>query len=122
MKPARSILPSLFPILDIKQGRENRDLGIKKAIEKADRDSKDWSKRAYEFLEKFLKTRSEPFLAEEVRAQAAVEDFDLPTNPRAWGHIFKRARIEGLIITNQTAKVKNKKAHCANSALWVKVK
>jgi hypothetical protein len=50
------------------------------------------------------------------------DDFVFPENPKSWGHIFKKAKINNLIIDIGTAKVKNKKAHCANSALWVKVK
>jgi hypothetical protein len=122
MKTARSILPSLFPILDIKQGRENRDLGIKRSIEKANRDNPGWADKAYEFLQEFLKDRTEPFLGEDVRAAAAMkEDFEFPENAKSWGSIMVRAKKAGLIKSIGYAPVKNPKANATPSTLWVKV-
>lgn len=124
MKPLPSIQQKLFNtvVLDIKLGREGRDLGMSRAEKKANKDVPGFSQKAFEFLvNKFLPNQSEPFLAEEVRAMAAVDDdFELPDNGRAWGKIFVRARNENIIVKIGHGTVKNAKAHRCFSTLWRK--
>jgi hypothetical protein len=122
MKAARSILPSLFPILDIKQGRENRDEGMSRAEKKANKDVSDFSKKAMGFLVEFLKTHSDPFMAEDLRSYFAQMDYELPENSRAFGGLFFRARKEGLIKKVGLGNVKNIRAHRCYASVWQKVK
>jgi hypothetical protein len=128
--PARPIQPSLFdlvkelpattpaPILDIKQGRVDRDNGIKAAVDHADRVSEGWSDKAYQFLLKFLNNHNGPFMAEEIRSAAALMDFELPPSARAWGAVVLKAAKAGIIERVGIQKVKNKTAHCANATVW----
>ena len=106
-------------VLDIKQARKLRDGGVEKAEEHAEREWTDWKEKAYEFLKYFLDNHNGPFMAEEVRSLAAYQDFPLPPSARAWGGIIIRAAKEGLIVRMGIQKVKNKKAHCANAAVWM---
>lgn len=132
--PARPIQPSLFdlvkdlppvtaaPVLDIKQARAERDTGINRAVDHADRVSEGWSDRAYQFLLKFLSGHNGPFMAEEVRSAAALMDFELPPSARAWGAVILKAAKAGIIERVGIQKVKNKSAHCANAAVWRQVR
>jgi len=130
---ARPIQSSLFdlvndlspvqqaPVLDIKQARAERDNGIKRAADHADRVSDGWSDRAYQFLLKFLGNHNGPFMAEEVRSAAALMDFELPPSARAWGSVVLKAAKAGIIERIGIQKVKNKNAHCANATVWRQV-
>lgn len=109
-------------VLDINQGKELRDLGIAKAEQSANYDTAQWSEKAYAFLEHFLNNHNGSFMAEEVRSLAAYQDFPLPPNARAWGGVIARAAKAKLIERVGIQKVKNKKAHCANAAVWRQVK
>lgn len=109
-------------VLDINQARANRDAGIKKAVNHANKIRPGWGEDAYKFLKKFLAGHNGPFMAEDVRSYAALLDFELPPNDRSWGAIIVRAKKEGLIEQRGTRKVKNKKANCANAAVWIQIK
>lgn len=132
MKRALAYQPTLFDILkvekkeavvlDIKQARVERDKGIEKAITHADETVDQWSNRAFVFLLKFLNNHNGPFMAEEVRSYAALMDFELPPSNRAWGAIVLKAVRNGLIERCGIQQVKNKKAHCANAALWRQIR
>jgi hypothetical protein len=98
--------------------RQGRDQGMSRAIDTANRTHDNWSERAYELLQRYLKSNSGEFMAEDVRAFAAMVDFPLPENPRAWGGIFNRAIKETLINKVGIGPVKNKKAHCANANIY----
>lgn len=102
-------------------GVELRDRGIKQATDHADRVEPGWSDRAFEFMVRFLNQHSGPFMAEDVRSFAAIEDFELPPSNRAWGGVLVRAKNKKLIRYLGTRQVRNPKAHCANAALWQKV-
>lgn len=107
--------------LDIFESRLRRDEGIARAVDHANRVDPDWSEKAYKFLLQFIENHNGAFMAEDVRSHAALMDFPLPPNNRAWGGIIVRAKVAGLIASAGTRKVKNKKAHCANAAVWIKV-
>jgi hypothetical protein len=132
MSAAKSYQPTLFDappvkqqavVLDIKEGRKLRDLGIEKAVMHAEQETAQWSEKAYEFLvNKFLMNHNGTFMAEEVRSAAAMLDFPLPPSARAWGGVIARAAHNKIIEKCGITKVKNKKAHCANAAVWRQIK
>ncbi len=111
------------PVLDERQARELKNIGIDRAVKKADNDSPGWSDRAYKFfVEKFLLNHNGPFMAEDFRAYCAAVDFDLPANARAFGGVFVRAKANGVIIRVGFKNTKNKKAHLTPATLWRQTK
>lgn len=111
------------PVLDERQAREQKNIGIDRAVKKADNDSPGWSDRAYKFfVEKFLLIENGPFMAEKFRAYCAAVDFDLPDNARAFGGVIKRAAAAGIIVRVGFQPTKNKKAHLTPATLWRQVK
>lgn len=106
--------------LDIFASAAARDAGMKRATDKADRDDPDWSKMAYELLERYLALYPGEFLCEDVRAYAALIDFPLPENARAWGQVMMTAARKGLIRSAGYRNVKNVKAHRTPATVWVK--
>lgn len=132
MRRALAYQPTLFDVLnvekkeavvlDMKQARVERNKGIEKAVMHADQQVSNWSDRAYGFLLRFLSNHNGAFMAEEVRSYAVLMDFEMPPHNRAWGGIMLKAAKAGIIERCGIQKVKNKKAHCANAALWRQVK
>jgi hypothetical protein len=99
-------------------GRQNRDAGIKRAVDHADHVTRDWSTMAYEFFTNvFLKHHKGQFMAEDFRAQCKgiVPD---PPSLRAFGGIIIRAKCAGLITRVGIKPVKNPKAQMANASVW----
>lgn len=109
--------------LNFEQGRKLRDEGMKRAVDHANKVSPGWADKAYRFFtEIFLRDHNGSFMAEEVRAYAALMDIDLPPSNRAWGGIFNKAKKQDLIKQIDTRKVTNPRAHCANAAVWVQTR
>ena len=103
-------------------GEQLRDIGLEMAISHAESNSKGWKNCTYELFKEFLREQREPFLMEEFRSFCAMKDDHVPPpSNRAYGHIAVRAAKEGLIKQIGTRKVSNPRAHCANSALWIKL-
>lgn len=110
-------------ILDEIESRKARDAGINLAIDHAESEHKDWAAKAYKSLINYLDTikPGDEFMCETFRDWAEEKELETPPSLRAYGGIFFRARKENLITTNKTAPVKNRRAHRANSAVWVKI-
>jgi hypothetical protein len=102
--------------LDLFQSRKNRDNGIERAIEHANRVNGNWSEQAYQFLLEYIKDREE-FITEDVR-QAAIDHVPQPPNQKAWGGVIVRAKKSGLITRKGYVSRKNPIAHCATVTLW----
>lgn len=102
--------------LNLFSGQENRDIGIKQAIDNANNKNANWSEQAYNFLLNYMKNHSE-FMAEEVRV-ASEEIIPLPPSNRAWGGIIRKAFKNDLIESIGFKSVKNPKAHCAPCNVW----
>lgn len=97
-------------------GAELRDKGIKQSIDTANESVENWSKLAYDFLLKYIKTHKR-FMVEEMRI-ASLGIVPIPPSNRAWGGIVVRAKGNGLIYSAGTRTVKNPKAHHANANYW----
>ncbi len=77
-----------------------RDIGMDLAADKADRDSEDWSINADKAVAAFVKLNpGRQFLGEDLREWAESTGLvDAPENGRAWGSVFRRAAIAGVIV------------------------
>lgn len=76
-----------------------RDLGIERAVDRADREKADWSDDAHRALERYCQAHAgQRFLTEDVREWAEkLELVAAPDNARAWGAVMQRAQRYGLI-------------------------
>lgn len=101
-------------------GRSLRDGGIKRSIDHA---GNTWALRAYGFLLEFIRPlpQDRRFMTEQVRAYAYERGLAAPPSERAWGAVTMKAVRNRVIISMGFAKVSNKKAHCANAAVWRKL-
>ena len=102
-------------------GRALRDQGIAHAVAHADRKVNDWSLLAWLAFERYLgrMVAGETFQIEDFRS--SIHGVPDPPSLRAFGFLPKRALKLGLIESAGTSKVKNPKAHMANSAVWKKL-
>lgn len=109
--------------LNIFQSRSNRDEGIQRAVDSANRKDAGWSEKAFEMFREWLKgwPVGYEFLIEDFRISAKIRGLPDPPSKRVFGHIAVRAKKMGLIKSNETRKVKNPDANRANAALWIKV-
>lgn len=110
---------------NISEGRTLAQQGMQRAVDHADQYAPyNWSEKAYAFLLAWLSTMPYgcSFQTEDIRTRAEkVKAVPPAPSKRAWGAIILKAKRQGLIINNGTAPVKNKTAHCANAAVWVKL-
>jgi hypothetical protein len=84
--------------MDAQAAIEKRDIGIHRAVEKADRDDSGWSWRAYYALLKYVAAHKGQFLTEEVRDWSESQGHVIaPENGRAWGAVMQRAARRGII-------------------------
>lgn len=79
------------------EGARRRDVGIDRAVARANRVSESWSDRAYWLLEQYARRAAQPFLAESFvgYAKGLIE---APPDGRAWGGIVRRAALAGVIV------------------------
>lgn len=102
--------------LSIDLGKQLKEDGMQRAVDHANAVHSDWSERAYNFLKGYIQ-KNAMFMSEDVRyaSQGIVPS---PPSQRAWGHVIRRAAMEGLISKAGTKQVKNSKAHMANANVW----
>lgn len=104
--------------LNILEAIQEADKGIERAISKADKDDPGWSRRALDLLKEFLRQHVGPFMVEELRSYAAVVDFPLPKNARAWGGVIRSAAFRGIVENCGMEKTSNVKAHRTPANVW----
>lgn len=105
---------------DYSIGRENRDNGIKQAIDHAKQEDVLWPGKAYLMLKRYLSFNIGEFMGEDIRKYSEANGLPEPPSKRAWGAIMVKAAKAGLITKVGTRSVKNPKAHMANATLWIK--
>jgi len=105
------------PQLNIVFAREERDAGIKRAKDHADRAHDDWSGKVYLLLKDFLKCYSGPFQFEEFRLSITGLIAE-PPHKRAFGAVAARAAREGIITRVGYAPVKSVNCHRAFASVW----
>lgn len=97
------------------------EVGMKRALKKANKDNHDWEEKAMAKLIEFIHINSGNFFCEDVRAYAACDDnFPLPDNNRVWGPIIQKAAREGLIKRIGYGPVSNINANNTPASIWVK--
>lgn len=75
-----------------------RDLGMHRALEKADRSGSGWSDRALFGLLLYLGENDQPFLVEQARYWCELyAEVEPPENLRAWGSVIQKAAKNGYI-------------------------
>ena len=102
--------------LDLFEGMQLRDLGIKQSESHANEVEQNWSEKAYSFLVNFCRSHR-VFMAEDIR-DSSIGIVPEPPSQRAWGAIFVKAAKSGLIKRVGYGQVKNPKAHCTPAAIW----
>jgi hypothetical protein len=103
---------------DLFQAIENRDEGIKTAVDHANDEHEKWSAQAFDALKDFIERHEEPFLGEDVRRFAV--DVPIPPSKRAWGGVLVRAARLGLIKKVGFKETTNPLAHRTPATLWEK--
>lgn len=84
--------------MSVEQAINRRDVGIHRAVEKADRNDSGWSNTAFYALLRYIAENPQPFLIEQVREWAEDRGYvSLPENGRAWGAVVRRAAACGAI-------------------------
>ena len=88
------------PGLDFEGARAERDAGIARAAEHAERDYPGWGDTAYANIAALCRAGrlGAPTLAENIRALAYAAGLPRPRDGRSWGRVFRRARDTGLIV------------------------
>lgn len=109
--------------LNLQASSKARDAGIAQAVNHAGEVHPNWIEDAYAMFKDWLKgwPVGYKFTIEQFRQVAQIRGLPDPPHARAFGGLAVRARIAGLISSNGTVKVENKKAHRANAALWQKI-
>ena len=74
-----------------------RDLGMLRSADHADRDTPGWTEQALEALRDFALRQSEPFTIEYARAQLERE-LTRPPDLRAWGAVTLKAIRTGVLV------------------------
>lgn len=77
-------------VIDFDRARQERDAGMDRAIEHAERVDDSWPVVAYNFLCRYAHAH-EYFDAWEVTAEAQRLGYGAPTTDKAWGSIFVKA-------------------------------
>ncbi len=85
-------------VLALEQARTERDVGMQRAANRAEKISPGWLDQAFMYLQ-FFATTHESFISEDVSA-ASKENcaFEQPITDRAWGSVYKRAVKENVIV------------------------
>lgn len=110
--------------LDLHTAIAEGEKGLTRAVEKADRDYKDWSDRCWHWFLIWLakKPTGFHFQIEDYRIVVLTwKKIEEPPSNRAFGFISKRAVKQELIVSVGKAKTKSKTGHGCNSEVWMKI-
>lgn len=110
--------------LDFEAGQSLAVTGMNMAVESANKKEKDWSKRTWQLFLFWLRAlkRGSTFMIEQFRSDMYEKDLIIPPpSERAYGFLSHKASRSGYIQFVETKKVKNKKAHAANAAVWRRI-
>jgi hypothetical protein len=108
--------------MDLFEARQARDEAVQRAGDHAEAVNPGWNEMAFQFLKSYILIHQGSFTTEDVRSYAAMADFPLPPDSRAWGGIMTRARLAGMIRPGGFTVAKNKVAHCRPQRQWITVK
>lgn len=105
------------------EGKRLADAGLNLAVDTANTEHPGWAERCWQLFWQWLNKKPMyfEFMIEDFREYLNKYDLlEKPKSDRAFGFISKKAVSRGLIELSRIVRVKNKKAHCANAALWIK--
>lgn len=97
------------------------DAGMTRAASHANRKVDHWSEEAGELFRLYATLHPEGFMTEDVRKWADKLGFPPPPDNRAWGHVAKRASIDGYVRSAGFRKQKSTACHGSPKTLWTKV-
>lgn len=103
-------LLNLPPVSPIQQAVKRRDEGMQRALDHAERVKKEWANKAIQELKVIIAKQTEPFLAEDL-----ITGLTCPPDKRAWGPIFRRLAMMGIIRSVGTGR-----ANSSNRSFKVK--
>lgn len=113
----------MITVLNEQLAEAGANAGMTVAASRADRESAGWSDDARTFFELFAcKSGDEPFMTEEVRAWAEKMGFPPPPDSRAWGHVAKRAAMDGLVRHAGYGRQRSATCHGSPKTLWVRAR
>lgn len=110
--------------LNILEGEKLAEVGLQRAVTKANHDYTNWSERCWHLFLKWLgkKPVGYQFLVEEFRNDLLTwNKIEAPENNRVFGFISRRAVSQKLIVSAGKAKTKSSKSHAANAEVWRKI-
>lgn len=109
----------MIPVLNEKLAEAGANAGMTLAASHADRTYEGWSDDALEFFRLFAHQRGgEFFMTEDVRAWAEKMGFPPPPDNRAWGHVAKRAAMDGVVRRIGYDKQRSATCHGSPKTLW----
>lgn len=102
--------------LTIEHAIARADEGMRRSLERAERETPDWGDLAYRFLEGYARAHERFAGWMVVKAAANLGDFPTPPNAKAWGAVIQRAARAGVIERVGIAKDPNR--HGNPIPLW----
>lgn len=104
--------------IDFESAKLARDLGMQRAADRADRVNDGWTETAYANLVMLCRAGDlrEPKLGEDIRELAYARGLPTPSDGRAWGAVFLRARKSGLMVRAGYGNAKS--SHLSPKPLW----
>lgn len=96
-------------VIDFERARQERDAGMQRSVQKAERIDDEWPEVAYSFLTRYARTH-EFFQGWEVTRDAKAMGYGAPTDDRAWGAIYRRALQDGVMVVHGVGRNPNRHA------------
>jgi hypothetical protein len=109
--------------LNIPLARSNRDEGIQRAVDSANRKDAGWSEKAFEMFREWLSgwPPGFKFQMEDFRKVAQIKGLPDPPTARVFGSIAVRARKANLIKSNGQKATDSETAHRCYANEWEKI-
>lgn len=86
---------------------EEREEGMQRALDRANRKVANWSDLAYQFLERYARQHG-TFISEDVSEASKQWGMEQPPTDRAWGGVYRRAQKGGVITPDGTGRSKRR--------------
>jgi len=111
------MIEDLFSPENMERARQQRDEGIARALNGAERRAPGWADSAVEYVRAVAESNA-TFTSEQVRAVAERDGFETPKDKRAWGGVIRRAQGEGIMVGAGWTIASDPKVHCSPVTLW----
>lgn len=104
-----------FDLFTHAEARQEREAGMQIAADNADAHCIGWTDEAYQWIRRYAQ-QNHRFISEHCTAWAAEQGFRSPTDPRAWGHPFRRAAKDGIVV--RVGYATSLRRHLSPTILW----